>query len=252
MTGQIDSLGICAPVVIPEEELAVYPVPVGKFDGNNSLLGRAAKVALERGLDEAEEFFLREFDTICDDSSLFIDSWDMGITERAHDSVLHLAGLVYSGNVIEVEEMIEENVAKDFNHCYLIARYYERQGCLPALERTMHKLQCIKETALDQEDPQFNKYIFRRAICDEWYFGRNGIPAMRDLFLSNPDNWNLLENLRRMVLGKNTFRSQSQFILVSAFLNPDCLEEQFKQLCNLTKMADPAQWTAFLNFIREL
>ena len=53
MTGQIDLSGNCSPVVIPEEELAVYPVPVGIEEGEEKLLVRAAKVARERGMDEA-------------------------------------------------------------------------------------------------------------------------------------------------------------------------------------------------------
>lgn len=252
MTGQIDLSASCTPVVVPEDELAVYPVPVGEQDGEEKLLVRAAKVARERGMDEAEEFFLREFDTICDDSPLFVEEWDMSVTEAAHDSVLHLAGLVYSGNILEVEDMIESGIVKDFNHYYLIARYYEIQGCLPALQRSMHTLQCIRETALDQKDPQFNKYVFRMALCDEWYFGGNGIPAMKDLFLSDPENWIPLYNLRRMILAKDSTHPRSQYILVSAFLNPECREEQFMQLCSLTKHADMSQWQAFLDYIANL
>jgi len=252
MTGQICLSQNCAPVVIPENELAVYPVPVGIEDGEEKLLVRAAKVARERGMDEAEEFFLREFDTICDDSSLFVEEWNMSVTEGANDSVLHLAGLVYSGNILEVEDIIESGIVKDFNHYYLIARYYECQGCIPALQRTMHTLQCIKETALDQDDPQFNKYVFRRALCDEWYFGGNGIPALKDLFLAAPDSWVILDSLRRIILAKGAAQPQSQYILVSAFMNPDCREEQFKQLCSLTKLADMNQWQAFLDFVANL
>ena len=59
MTGQIDLSQTSTPVVIPENELAVYPVPVGIEEGEEKLLVRAAKVARERGMDEAEEFFLR-------------------------------------------------------------------------------------------------------------------------------------------------------------------------------------------------
>lgn len=252
MTGLIDFSQTSTTVVIPENELAVYPVPVGIEEGEEKLLVRAAKVARERGMNEAEEFFLREFDTICDDSALFVDEWDMGVTEGAHDSVLHLAGLVYSGNILEVEDMIESGIVKDFNHYYLVARYYERQGCIPALQRTMHTLQCIKETALDQQDPQFNKYVFRRALCDEWYFEGNGVPGMKELFLAAPDSWAILENLRRMILAKGSAQPQSQYILVSAFLNPDCREDQFKQLCSLTKLADMNQWQAFLDYVANL
>ena len=252
MTGQIDLSQTCAPVVIPENELAVYPVPVGIEEGEEKLLVRAAKVARERGMDEGEEFFLREFDTICDDSSLFVDEWDMSVTEGAHDSVLHLAGLVYSGNILEVEDMIESGIVKDFNHYYLIARYYECQGCIPALQRTMHTLQCIKETALDQEDPQFNKYTFRRALCDEWYFEGNGVAALKELFLAAPDSWVLLDNLRRIILARGYAQPQSQYILISAFLNPDCRENQCKQLCSLTKLADISQWQAFLDYVADL
>ena len=252
MTGQIDLAPTSTPVVIPENELAVYPVPVGIEEGEEKLLVRAAKVARERGMNEAEEFFLREFDTICDDSTLFVDEWDMSVTEGAHDSVLHLAGLVYSGNILEVEDMIESGIVKDFNHYYLVARYYERQGCIPALQRTMHTLQCIKETALDQQDPQFNKYVFRRALCEEWYFEGNGVPGMKELFLAAPDSWAILENLRRMILARGSAQPQSQYILVSAFLNPDCREDQFKQLCSLTKLADMNQWQAFLDYVANL
>ena len=252
MTGQIDLSQTSTPVVIPEDELAVYPVPVGIEEGEEKLLVRAAKVARERGMDEAEEFFLREFDTICDDCSLFVDEWDMSVTEGAHDSVLHLAGLVYSGNILEVEDMIESGIVKDFNHYYLVARYYECQGCIPALQRAMHTLQCIKETALDQDDPQFNKYLVRRALCDEWYFGGNGVAALKELFLAASDSWTILESLRRMILAKGGTQPQSQYILISAFLNPDCREDQFKQLCSLTKHADISQWQAFLNYVANL
>ena len=252
MTGQIDLSQTCAPVVIPENELAVYPVPVRIEEGEEKLLVRAAKVARERGMDEAEEFFLREFDTICDDSSLFVDEWDMSVTEGAHDSVLHLAGLVYSGNILEVEDMIESGIVKDFNHYYLVARYYECQGCIPALQRAMHTLQCIKETALDQDDPQFNKYLFRRALCDEWYFGGNGVITLKELFLAASDSWVLLDNLRRIILARGCAQPQSQYILISAFLNPDCRENQFKQLCSLTKLADMSQWQAFLDYVADL
>lgn len=251
MTGQIVSNTVVSPVIVPEEELAVIPVPVGEMDGGDSLLKRAAQVALYSGMEEAEQFFLREFDTLCDDSSLFIDEWDSSITEGTRNSVLHLAGLVYSGNIIEVEDLIEIGLPKTFNHLYLQARYYERQGCIPALKRIMHALQCVKETALDQDDPQFNKYIFRRALCDEWYFGENGVPAIRDLFLSNPDNSNLLENLRRIVLRRG-MNVPSPSILVSAFLNPVYQEDQFRQLCYLTRLADTTQWDAFLEFVRNL
>ena len=45
MTGQIDLSQTSTPVVIPEDELAVYPVPVGIEEGEEKLLVRAAKVA---------------------------------------------------------------------------------------------------------------------------------------------------------------------------------------------------------------
>ena len=48
LTGQIDLSQTSTPVVIPENELAVYPVPVGIEEGEEKLLVRAAKVAREK------------------------------------------------------------------------------------------------------------------------------------------------------------------------------------------------------------
>lgn len=251
MTGRIVSDTIPSPAIIPEEELAVFPVPAGDSDEGENLLKRAAQVAQYRGTAEAELFFLREFDTLCDDSSLFIDEWDSSITENAHNSILHLAGLVYSGNVNEVEDLIEAGLPKSFNHLYLQARYYESQSCIPALQRTMHALQCIKETAIDQNDPQFNKYLFRRALCEEWYFGGDGMPVMKALFLADPENAVILNNLRRIALTRR-WDIQSQNILISAFLNPNFREDQFQQLCRLAGIADTTQWEVFLDFVRNL
>lgn len=251
MTGQIVSNPNTAPVMVPEDVLTVYPVPVGAGVGGENLLKRSAMIAQERGVEEAEQFFLKEFDTLYDDASLFINEWDNRITEESKDSVLHLAGLVYSGDAIEVEELIESGIPKTFNHLYLLARYYETQGCIPALQRTMHTLQCIKETALDQNDSQFNKYVFRRALCDDWYFGENGFSAMRDLFLDNPDSEILLDNLRRMAFTR-VLDLQPQNTLALAFLNHDCSEEQFRQLCNLTRIVDITQWEIFIEFLKEI
>ena len=75
---------------------------------------------------------------------------------------------------------------------------------------------------------------------------------MKELFLAAPDSWAILENLRRMILARGSAQPQSQYILVSAFLNPDCREDQFKQLCSLTKLADMNQWQAFLDYVANL
>lgn len=232
------------------------------YDAAATMLFGMAVDATEAGdVASAADLMSRCLAMVADDGCLFGATWTPVQDISYRGQLLNAAGLYYSGQATEAEELLEgmrTAVSSDVDALYLLSRCKEDKGDWEGVEKLYYEMislyDALRERGLDAE--AFRKVRYRLAILNERQYGDPGAGLMRQLIAENPAYAPFHAALRWMLRSSDEARAEAAEeegnSLVEALFSDEVSEEDSLKVVGAAQAERNVEWSAYRRFINNL